>query len=142
MYCAKTDILNQMSEQTLAQLTSESGDVIDDIVVSAVITDADSLVDSYCGGRYTLPFSPVPARVKNCSVAIAIYNLYSRRPAMGGVNESIRKNYEDVVSFLKDISTGKAIIDGAAKPTANVSATGGEFKANDRVFTDDSMKGM
>lgn len=142
-YSLKSDILSQISDDELAQLTSEQGDFIDDNIVTSVITDSDSVIDSYVGKRYVVPVSPTPARLKNLSVVIAIYNLHSRRSAkLGGINDAIRASYDDAISYLKDISSGKAVLDGAVMPTANTIGSGGKFKSNDRVFSSDTMKGL
>lgn len=142
-YSLKADILNQMSDEELAQLTSEQGDFVDDLVITAAIADADSLIDSYVGRQYVVPVSPTPARLKNISAMIAVYNLHSRRSAkLGGVNEAIRTNYEDCISYLKDISVGKAVLDGAVTPARSPSEAGGSFSANERVFNKDSLDGL
>ena len=44
------------------------------------------------------------------------------------------------VSFA-NISTGKAVIDGAIKPAVNTSNSGGRFQSNDRKFSDESLEG-
>src|SRR5213075_1292413 len=125
-YSTKTDILNQISDEELAQLSSEQGDFIDDVVVSSAISTADSLIDSYVGRVYVVPVSPTPPRLKNISATIAVYNLHARRSGkLGGVNEAIRTSYEDCLGYLKDISTGKAVLDGAVTPAKSTTQGGG-----------------
>lgn len=141
-YCTKTDILKKITDAELAQLTSETG-VTDDAVVTECISEADGEIDSYAGRQYIVPMSPVPDRVRSLSIDISIFRVASRRALkLGGINESIRQLYEDAIAFLKDVASGRAVIDGAVKPQANQQRTGGLFKSNDRVFTKDSLSGM
>ena len=78
-YCTLTNILNLISEATLIALTDDAGaGEVDDAKVAAAIADADATIDSYCQGRYTIPLSPVPSKIVQISVDIAVYNLYSR----------------------------------------------------------------
>jgi len=69
----------------------------------------NGIIDSYCGQVETVPFgsggAAVRAVIKQHSITIAIYFIYSRR----SVAPEIRaQNYKDAISHLKDISTGKA----------------------------------
>jgi len=64
-YSAKVDILEQLDEDILIQLTDDANaGVADDDAVTRAIADADSEIDSYCGTRYAIPFSTVPPRVR------------------------------------------------------------------------------
>jgi phage gp36-like protein len=141
-YCAQADISpGKLSTTQLKKLTSEDGLTVVDAVVTQAIAEADSDIDSYGGRRYVVPFSPVPAKVKQLSVAIAVYKLHEKRIAVfaGEIPKSIRDMYDDAIAFLKDVSKGNAVIDGAVTPSENTKRTGGSFSANDRVFGKDSL---
>jgi phage gp36-like protein len=146
-YCTQTgdtagDIAPaKISIVQLKKLTSEDGTSVVQSVVDAAIADAGADIDSYAGRRYVVPFSPVPAKVKQLAVALAVYNLHEKRLAVfgGKIPESIRAMYDDAIAFLKDVAKGLAVIDGAVTPTASTARTGGSFQANDRTFTKDSM---
>jgi phage gp36-like protein len=131
----------RVSLYQLQRLTSEAGDAIIQSVIDKAIEAADDEINSYCGKKYVVPFDPVPTRVKNLSADIAVYKLYLKRTqALGGeVLKSIRDSYTDAIAFLKDVAAGRAVIDGAVKPTVNTTRTGGSFHANDRVFGKDSL---
>ena len=131
----------RISVDQLKQLTSEDGLTVVQKVVDDAIADADADVDSYCGRRYTVPFNPVPGKVKSLSADLAVYNLFEKRAMQTGgeVPPAYRKTYEDAISFLKDVANGKAVIDGAVVPPENPKRTGGSFNANDRVFSKDSL---
>lgn len=139
-YCAVTDLEKHLSKQQLAELTTESGGVVDTTVVTEIIAAADAEIDSYLAVRYALPLSPTPARVKELSVDIALYGLFSRR---NKENEIRTARYEAAIKFLKDLVAGNAEIVGAngleitgdAQQVATIAS-------NDRLFTRETMKGF
>jgi phage gp36-like protein len=107
-YSLKADLLTEISEDELIQLTDdESAGIVNEARVSAAIAKADGIIDSYCGQVETVPFTAVPGIIKQHSVTIAIYFLYSRRSA---VSEVRAQNYKDAIAHLKDIATGKAAL--------------------------------
>jgi phage gp36-like protein len=141
LYSTKSDILNYLSDVELAQLTSESGNVIDDVVVGKAIAGADSIIDSYLGKKFSVPLATTPPIVNQKSTMIAIYNLYSRRAGQTAMNETVEKNYNDAIKWLAAAAEGDVSI-GEDPPPAAPSPGGSKFKANDRTFTKESLKGM
>jgi phage gp36-like protein len=141
-YCTKTDLLNQISETELAQLTDDSaGAVVDDDIVDAAIADADSEIDGYCGEKYTVPFTDVPGIVKKLSVGIALYNLFARREtSMSGMPESRTNRYDKAIRFLLQVSKGQVSLGEVPAPAGNPDEVA-EASMNDRVFTRTSMEG-
>ena len=118
-YCTQADIEVLIPQLELAQITTESGDTADTVVVADAIAAADAEIDAYCGKQYTVPFAPVPARVKSLSVDMSIYHLYSRR----SVAPEIRRiKYEDAVKFLKDVAKGLAVLGGTGDTNPNWAA--------------------
>ena len=105
-YSLKADLLTEISEDELIGLTDdESAGIVNEARVTAAIAKVDGIIDSYCGQVETVPFTTVPAVIKQHSITIAIYFIYSRR----SVAPEIRKdNYRDAIKHLGDISTGKA----------------------------------
>ena len=102
-YSTQDDLLTMIPQVELAALTAESGEVPDGQVVAEAISRADAEIDAACGLRYTVPFSPVPERVKSLSGDLAIYHLYSRR----GVAPAVwRQKYLDALAFLKQVAGG------------------------------------
>lgn len=105
-YCAKADIQKEISDAQLINLTDDAGTgSMDDAKITAAIAKADALIDSYCGQVETVPFTTVPPIIKQHSITIAIYFLFTRR---NQVPENRQKNYDDAISHLKDIAVGKA----------------------------------
>lgn len=136
-YCTQNDILDQISETELIELTDDSDTgVIDTDIVDRAVDDADSEIDGYCNVRYTVPFSAenggVPNLIRKFSVDIAIYNLFARRHR---VELDRKERYDNAVDYLKDVSKGVATLgtdavlsdaDGGPKASTNIL---------DRIFT-------
>lgn len=132
-YCTQSDLLEQISESKLIQLTDDA-DIgsIDADVITRAIADADAEIDGYAAVRYDVPFSPVPVSIRKRSVDITIYNLYARR---SGAPEDRRIRYNDAIRFLKDLSKGIVAI-GSDGPV--IDSDGGPEATppkSDRIFT-------
>jgi len=132
-YCTQSDLLEQIDEDVLIQLTDDhDAGSVDSGVVTRAVADADAEIDAYCGTRYELPFSPVPAMVRKLSVDIAVYNLYARRK---GVPEDRQKRYDSAVRFLRDVSNGKATLGGDAPAQDSDSGPEATTVKSDRIFS-------
>jgi len=138
-YCTQDDILEQIDEAVLIQLTDPLGAAIDDDVVSRAIEDADATIDSYCQDRYSVPLDPVPAKARQISVDIAIYNLYSRR---GDTAPEVRKDrHKEAIRWLEKVNKGDIKL-GAATP-ASINTSGSvNISSNDRIFDREKMSGF
>lgn len=114
-YSAQSDLEEQISEDELVQLTDDAGSAsVDSSVITRAVADADAEIDSYCGSRYTVPFSPVPVIIRKFSVDMAIYNLFSRRSLK--IPEERQKRYENAIRFLRDLAKGLISL-GADSPS-------------------------
>jgi phage gp36-like protein len=138
-YCTQTDLLEQISSKELISCTDDANaGTVDTSAVDRAIADADAEIDGYCSGRYTVPFSPVPAIIRKLSVDIAVYNVYSRRR---GAPESRKQRYDNAIAFLKSISSGEVSL-GADDPEPPTQNHQPQFAGNDRIFTRDKMSGF
>lgn len=140
-YCTKVDLLKQINEQTLIELTDDAvpPENVQDEVVERAITDADGTIDSYCKGHYAVPLATAPAKIQAISVDIAIYNIYSRR---GDSAPDIRKDrFKDAIRFLERVADGKIILD-AAPPTQAGTVSSASFSAEPRLFSRTKMRGF
>jgi phage gp36-like protein len=81
--------------------------------VQAALEAASGVIDSYAGGRYTLPLAPSQQVVDLC-LRITIYKLWEGRQRQAP--EIVEKSYDDAILFLKDVSAGKAMLDQPATP--------------------------
>ncbi len=151
MYCTLADIEKLLPEETIIQLTDDENlsptaiDPTDETHTAIIgrideaIAAADATIDSYCQGRYTVPLSPVPAKIKLLSVDIGIYNLYSRRDmAMPEIRGDRNK---EAIRFLEKVADGKVQL-GASTPAPVDAPSSADSAADTRIFTRDKMQGF
>ena len=138
-YSTKADILAMIDEAEVIQATDDTGaGVVDDERVTAAIEAADSEIDGYLGGRYTLPLSTVPAVLKTFSVDMAIYHMLSRRL---GAPEHRKDRYKNAVAFFKSVAKGEVKL-GADDPDGTGTSDTPEFDGPDRIFSRNSLSGF
>lgn len=138
-YCTQDDILEQIPEEELLGLTDDDNlGQIDTGRVERAIADADAEIDSYCGGRYTAPFAPVPTVIRKISVEMAVYNLYARR--VRTLPEERKDRYKDIIRFLRDVANGVVALgaDALAAETAGGGPAATKSR-DDRIFTMDTL---
>ncbi len=141
-YCTKDDILTQLDEATLIQLTDDEGSgAVCAGFVTRAIDDADAEIDAYVGARHTVPLDPVPTIIRAMSTIIAIYNLYSRRL---GPPDHIKERYRAAVSLLELIAKGTASL-GSADPDGSPPSINAPEMATTsprRIFDRNRMRGF
>jgi len=109
-YCTQSDILKQLDEEILIQLTDDDGTgEVDSDVVDRAIADADEEIDAYLSGKYSLPFDTTPNLVRKVSVTLAICNLYARRDDT--IPETRKENCERARKDLNLIAKGMMKLD-------------------------------
>ena len=141
MYCALSDILKQIPEEVILQLTDDANmGVVNQEVVDEAIANAGAVIDGYCSARYTIPFATVPAIIKPIAVDLAVYNLYARRvETMPDVREANQKN---AIKLLSDISRGTIRL-GAEAATAGVQPQQSPMVTSaTRIFTRNKLGGL
>ena len=141
MYIVQTDLLGQISNAQLIQLTDDTqAGAVDGTKAAQAIAEAEAEVNGYIATKHSVPLaSPVPDLVKQLSVDIAIYRLYHRRQR---VPDDVRKSYEDAVAKLKDIAKGILTLGVDPPPAESSKATAGEVFGPDRVFDRDKLGGF
>jgi len=133
------DILKQLDANVLIQLTDAAGEAIDEDDVTRAIADADATIDSYCQDRYPVPFSPVPDKIRQVSVDIAIYNLYSLRDDTA---PDMRKDrHKEAIRWLEKVNKGDITL-GAATPSRSNTPDTVNISSNDRIFDRNKMSGF
>jgi len=134
-YSTQTDLEEQISQAELIELTDDAGSgSVDTSAVARAIADSDAEIDSYCGGRYTMPFSPVPVIIRKFSVDMAIYNLFSRRSVLK-VPEDRQKRYDNAIRFFRDLAKGLISLgaDAPAEPSDGLPQA--TRTKDDRIFS-------
>lgn len=135
-YCSREDVGRMIPQAELAELTAESGDSPDYLVVDEAIGKADAEIDSYLGVRYVVPLNPVPAQVKALSVDLAIYHLYSRRSV---VPVARRQKYEAAVAFLQQAAAGQIVVEGVRGESPSLTREVTDLTSDVRVFTRNTL---
>ncbi len=139
-YCTLTNLKNSISEDQLIQLTDDDDHgEIDTDKIDAAIAKADSKINGYCGKKYSVPFVIVPDVVRDLSVDIAVYNLFSRRGAADGER---RDQYQDAIKFLEGVASGKNSL-GENDPDGSPAETHRpDISSSDRIFSRSNMDGF
>lgn len=139
-YCAQQDLVDRFGTTKLIQLTdrvNKPASTINAVTVSERIGDAVSLINSYLAKKYQLPLTvPVPAVLKTYAIDITWFLLHGEA---AGKDSAVRLGFNDAKAWLKSVSQGDVIIEGAGEIIAP--AGGGQIKTSspDRVFTRKSM---
>jgi phage gp36-like protein len=119
-YCSVADLVARFSETEIAQLTDvEDRETVNDAVALAAIVEAGGVIDSYLGALYALPIiDTVPSQISAVCLDIARYRLYDDHAP-----ETVRKRYEDAISWLKLVMDGRIRL--AISAPATDALTGG-----------------
>lgn len=138
-YCTQSDLEGLISDAEIIQLTDDDGaGQADSDTVARAIAGAESEINGWVGKRYAVPLDPVPPRVRDLAVDIAVYTLYSRR---GRVPEDRQERYKNAVAFLKAVAEGKATL-GEDTPEGTPAGTPVRLEGQTRLFDRDTMKGF
>lgn len=145
-YCTLADLLDQVPERELIQLTDdEDTGELQQGYVDAAIRDATDIINGYVRGRYgTFPADQVPGLIRTLCVDIALYELYKRRLGHRmDRNDPWYIRYQDALAMLKDIQKGVLVLD--APLLVGDSGQSGDFRISrtlDRVFGRDVLERM
>mgnify|MGYP000978433563 CR=1 FL=1 len=143
-YCTLDDLIEVIPEERIIEMSddSEIPTSINNDNVDEAIAKADGDIDGYIGGRYSLPLTTVPQKIKDISVDLSIYYLWTRRPERK-VPEEIRAKYNDGIKKLKDIQDGKFLLGIAQMGSSGSGITGSDVRTNktsaDKKFTKDLL---
>jgi phage gp36-like protein len=149
-YCTYQDILIDVFPRDLIELTDDNNEstaltpfsaaMIS--LINSFIAKADAIINDYSRGNYTTPFSTVPETIKNISVALATYFIFSRPRDLEEDNPK-RQRYDDAMKMLTKINEGKIILDVDPTPeTDNVIGISINKTASDRFFPKTTLSQM
>jgi phage gp36-like protein len=137
-YITQAELVDYITEKELVQLTDDAKlGVIDAAKVTVAINGASSDIDAYAGLRYAVPLQP-SEKIKELCRDLAIWRLESRRRK---IREATQLAYDNAIAFLKDLATGKAVLDQPAGEEAQSSSAGvAATEKSPKIFTDDTLK--
>ena len=136
-YCSEDDLLKMISQADLADLTVESGDDPDSLIINEAISKADAEINSYLGVKYVVPLAGPPDQVKALAVDLAIYHLFSRRSIVPPVWQ---QRYGDALAFLKQVAAGQAVIVGPEGEAPTLAKEVTDAHSASRVFSRPSLR--
>ncbi|AIA72746.1 putative phage-related protein [Pectobacterium atrosepticum SCRI1043] len=144
MYCTLADLLEQVPESTLIQLTNETVGFdapppVNTTVVDSCIRYADELIDAHLRGRYNLPLTEIPTVLRDIAVTLTRYRLYARRPE-GTMPDTVKDDNKVATRQLVDIRDAKLTL--ALPSTSQDVPESGEFRVRARRPTFGGHKGM
>jgi len=140
-YCKLYNLTDKLDPAILLQLCDDEGhgdleheDVR--VVWEEAIEAASSLIDSYCRGRYDVPFASPPRVIKDLCADIAIYELYSRRG--DAIPDNRIERYKNAMRMLQAISRGDIELGVTGASQGNEVS----LSSADRIFTREQMGGF
>lgn len=106
------DLLEQVPERTLIELTNESVGFdeqppVNATVVESCIRYAGELIDAHLRGRYTLPLTEVPTVLRDIAITLTRYRLYVRRPE-GDLPDTVKDDNKEARRQLEAIRDGSS----------------------------------
>ncbi len=107
MYCTTEDLLAQVPERTLIELTSEDMDfdspaTVNTRVVDSCIRYADELIDAHLRGRYIPPLAEIPTVLRDIAITLVRYRLYARRPE-GDLPDTVKDDHKEALRQLREL---------------------------------------
>jgi phage gp36-like protein len=134
-YATQQDLVDRYGESEIVQLSDRARiGSINAAVVAKALDDADSEINGYLEGRYTLPFENPPKLLRLVACDIARFRLAENR-----ATEEIEKRYAAQIKFLSAVAKGDIKLGlnsgGATTPVADAPSSDG----SPRTFTRDNL---
>lgn len=122
-YASQADMVKRFGDAELVQATAhadvETTTIVEDVLASA-LADADAEINSYLGGRYSLPLAEVPRVLVPVACDLARYRLWPVQ-----TSEAVETRYKAALKFLLDVQAGRASLGIASPQTTQATAMGG-----------------
>lgn len=139
-YCSIADLIDNMSERVLIQLTDDSVPpaAVNQERCLAVIEEASENIDARLRARYSsLPLQePISAMIRGICADIVAYKLYSRRNK--GDIENVYQRYKAALEMLDKIRLNESSL-GVSEDTA-AGAYRVSRRKSERIFTDEKLR--
>ena len=132
-YTTQAILIEAFGEEELVELLDRDQDEASDGgVLDRAIAYADSVIDGYLRGRYTLPMTAAPALIVGIANDLVRYRLYDAKAP-----EEVASRNKQGIEDLKRIAAGVIVLD-AAEASRSSSLTA--FEASDRTFTVETLE--
>jgi phage gp36-like protein len=104
VYASNADIIIIYGEAVLDTVASRDSSGRQSYeAVDAALQSASDEIDTYLGGRYTVPLETPPPYIRQICVDIAVYRLALD---IGPRTEEMRLRYTDAINYLKSLAKG------------------------------------
>lgn len=138
-YCIVDDLKSAVPDKSLAEFTSEVGDVPDFVVTTKVIYDASREIDGFLAGRYKTPVTDTDTRtiLRPRCIAICRFKLFARRD-LEAKDDPVRVEYDTAISWLKLVAKGDVVLPPGAslqEPPDISDNIVGAYGSEDLIFT-------
>ncbi len=121
-YCTLEDIEKSNKGRKLVDLTDTEGTgEIDDVAVDKAIAWADAKINSYCAVRYTVPMSPAPDVIKDCSASLEHYKMKKDAEVL---TEDDKADFKNELAWLDRVMKTPGMLDTAENAPAESAASG------------------
>ncbi|HUU97741.1 MAG TPA: phage protein Gp36 family protein [Phycisphaerae bacterium] len=124
-YCTKADLEDRSSAELVIALADADNDGVLNAAdlrrIAAAILAADTVIDFKLGRRYTVPFTIVPAIVKEWSCSIALFKLAEQR-GLAGVPEwrVYQERNNEARQMLESIADNEADLPGVSASASDI----------------------
>jgi phage gp36-like protein len=105
--------------------------------VTSACEDASTLIDGYLAAKYTLPLVSVPDMLIGWAADIARFRLWDDQAP-----EEVRRRYEDAIAQLRDLARGLIALPPGTDGTPASAPLAFDGYANERVFTETTLKDL
>lgn len=113
MYITRDDLIDRFGQREIERLEAN---INDPQAVDTAITDAVDIINGYIAAYNALPLPIIPASVARVCAVLVRYYLYKDKPT-----EQVRKDYEDAIRWLEQVSSGKIkLILGIEEPKPDI----------------------
>lgn len=138
-YASAVQMVARFGEQELIQLSDPEAQALNEDVIEEALKDASGVMDSYLAKRYPLPLATIPAVLVDCCADLALYRLMRLRRQ--GAVEDAKERADAAIAWLKDLASGKAILQELEAPAA---IPGGQVRltCSPRLFSREGLRGF
>lgn len=116
-YSSISSLANEFSTAELAKLSGDSSaTAINEERINAFIAKADTVIDSFLGNCYSVPFvGAPPALIVSISADLAVYYLFQSAMAKTGVPAAILERKDSALEQLRWIAQGRMKLQGVSR---------------------------
>jgi len=98
--------------------------------IDSAIASACAVADGYIAARYSTPVSSVGSAIKSAVLDIARYSLWDNQAP-----DEVRTRFEDALRWLRDVSSGKAVLTDSTGAVMTTPSTSSGIAASVRTMS-------